>query len=207
MTHHPAIIFDLGKVLVDFDYRILIERLARRCGKTPRAVAQLVDRSPLLAAYESGTIGTQEFFDQVKQASGFPGDLDEFADIFGDIFIEIEPLSAMQRQLRAAGFPTFIFSNTNPLAVRWITRRFPFYSHFDGYIYSFEHRAQKPDPKLYEVVETAAATQSGSDLIYIDDREENIATGKARGWRTVLQENPTKTRTLVGEMTRLNFVI
>ena len=34
----------------------------------------------------------------------------------------------------------------------------------------------------------------GADLIYIDDRPENIETGKVRGWRTVLHETPQKTR-------------
>jgi FMN phosphatase YigB (HAD superfamily) len=205
MISSPAIVFDLGKVLVDFDYRILVHRLAQRCGRTPREIATLVEQSPLLSAYESGQINTGAFFQQVQAASGFPGNLEEFADLFGDIFTEIEPMTAMHSQLHAAGFPTFIFSNTNELAVRWITRRFPFFSRFDGYVYSFEHRVQKPDPQLYEVVESKAARR-GADLIYIDDREENIDAGQARGWRVVLQENPAKTRARVGEMTGLSFV-
>lgn len=202
MNDQPAIIFDLGKVLVDFDYMIAINRLAQRFGGTPAAVAKILAASPLLIAYEGGEVSTAEFFRQVREATGFPGDLAEFSELFGNIFTEIPLLVQTQRELRAAGFPCFIFSNTNELAVRWITQKFPFFANFDGYIYSFEHRAQKPDHRLYEVVEAKAGRQ-GKQLIYIDDRPENIAAGQARGWQTVLQENPETTRDKVCALTGL----
>jgi hypothetical protein len=40
----------------------------------------------------------------------------------------------------------------------------------------------------------ALTGRRGADLIYIDDREENIETGLARGWRAILHESPEKTR-------------
>jgi hypothetical protein len=43
----------------------------------------------------------------------------------------------------------------------------------------------------------AMAGKSGSDLIYIDDRPENIATGTARGWHAILHETPEKTRAAI----------
>ena len=202
MNPRPAIIFDLGKVLVDFDYGILIQRLAQHCGRPVPLIASIVDQSPLLMAFESGAIDTRAFFDAIRTATGFSGELDEFADMFGDIFIPIEPLVALQQELRAAGYPTYIFSNTNPLAVRWISRQFPFFSRFDGYIYSFEQGAMKPDPRIYDVVEQMTACR-GPNLIYIDDREENLATARIRGWRVVLQADPAQTRIQVGEMTGL----
>jgi hypothetical protein len=33
--------------------------------------------------------------------------------------------------------------------------------------------------------------------LYLDDREENVAAGLARGWRAILHETPEKTRALV----------
>ena len=47
--------------------------------------------------------------------------------------------------LRQQGIPTYIFSNTNELAVSHIRRTFPFFANFDGYILSYEHGAMKPD--------------------------------------------------------------
>ena len=39
----------------------------------------------------------------------------------------------------------------------------------------------KPDAKIYEAMERMAGRR-GSDLLYIDDRPENIAAGAKRGW-------------------------
>ncbi len=99
---------------------------------------------------------------------------------------------AFQAQLRRSGYPTYIFSNTNDLAVRHIRKRFPFFANFDGYIFSYEHKAMKPDPKLYKVVEQQSG-HHGPELLYLDDRPENVAAGAARGWQVILQESPEKT--------------
>ena len=106
---------------------------------------------------------------------------------------------ALHARLRSAGYPTFIFSNTNELAIRHIRRTFPFYQNFDGYIYSYEHRAMKPDHRLYEVVERQARCR-GPELLYIDDRPENIAAGAERSWQVILQETPQKTVAAVEAM-------
>src|SRR5262249_41583197 len=95
---------------------------------------------------------------------------------------------------RRQGFPAYIFSNTNDLAIGHIRGRFPFYRDFDGYVLSYEHGAMKPDAKLYEVVERETKRR-GEEIVYIDDRPENVAAGAARGWRTILHETPGATRT------------
>ena len=45
----------------------------------------------------------------------------------------------------------------------------------------------KPDEAIYDVVEQRTG-ESGAAILYIDDRPENIETGRGRGWRTILQE-------------------
>jgi HAD superfamily hydrolase (TIGR01509 family) len=95
--------------------------------------------------------------------------------------------------LREKNVPTYIFSNTNEIAVGHIRRRFPFFSGFDGYILSYEIGAMKPQAKIYEALETMSRRR-GRDIFYIDDREENVEAGAARGWQIVLHETPQKTR-------------
>jgi len=99
----------------------------------------------------------------------------------------------LHEELRRRGIPTYIFSNTNDLAIELIRRDFPFFKHFDGYILSYEIKAMKPDAPIYESLEKMAG-KCGDEIIYIDDRAENIAGGAARGWRTILHETPEKTR-------------
>jgi HAD superfamily hydrolase (TIGR01509 family) len=187
-----AVIFDLGKVLVDFDYSIAARKIAARSRITAQEAQEALDHSPLLFDYETGRVTRKQFYDAVCAETGFQGTIEEFSSYFADIFTPIPPMVEMHASLRNAGIPVFIFSNTNDLAVDHIQRNFPFFSNFDGYIYSFEHGVMKPRSGLYEVVERMTGL-NGGDLIYIDDRAENIATGRERGWQVILQETPEKT--------------
>ncbi|MBI2948319.1 MAG: HAD family phosphatase [Verrucomicrobia bacterium] len=189
----PAIVFDLGKVLLDFDYSVAVAKLEAQSRISALELKGLLDQSPLLYRYETGLVSTEEFFAVVQRQAGFRGDLKEFGAIFGDIFSPIEPMIKLHADLRALGLPTYLFSNTNALAIEHIRGRYSFYGLFQGHILSFEHGAMKPDPKLYEVVERLAGLRGG-DLLYIDDRPENIAAGHDRDWRTILHVAPDATR-------------
>lgn len=195
----PVFIFDLGKVLVDFDYSVAARKVAARSSKSLKDLHLYLGSSPLLVEYESGRLTRKQFYRAVCDAIGFAGDLTEFGGFFADIFTEIGPMTRLHSELRRHGYKTYIFSNTNDLAVEHIRRSFPFFAHFDGYIFSYEVGAMKPEAAIYEAMEKMSGRQ-GKDLIYLDDRAENIIAGTARGWRAILHETPEKTRQALAGM-------
>lgn len=194
-----AIVFDLGKVLVEFDYGIAGRKLAQRATMAAAELGRFLVHVPLIVRYETGLISSEEFYHEVRKASGYLGDMEEFASLFADIFTPIEPMIQLHAQLRRAGFRTYIFSNTNELAIRFIRKNFEFFANFDDYILSYEHQSMKPDSRLYEVVEAKTAAR-GAEIVYVDDRPENIEAGAARGWRVILQESPEKTRAAIEQL-------
>ncbi len=193
MKDSPVFIFDLGKVLVDFDWSIAAKKIAARSHSAPESFHQHLAASQLLWQYECGQLDRQKFFEIIRDEIKFQGDLEEFSGYFADIFSEIAPMVSLHKELRQRGFKTFIFSNTNDLAIEHVRKNYPFFENFDGYIFSYEVGAMKPHAKIYEAMEKMTG-KSGADLIYIDDRPENIETGKLRGWRAILHETPEKTR-------------
>jgi FMN phosphatase YigB (HAD superfamily) len=197
-----VVVFDLGKVLVDFDYSIAARKIAAGGGITPQEVQEIIDHSPLLFSYETGKINKGQFFKEVCAVTGFRGDLEEFSRSFSDIFVPIEPMVELHARLRRQGIPTFIFSNTNELAVGHIRRSFPFFSKFDGYIFSYEQGAMKPEERIYEVVERITAS-SGRQILYLDDRFENAEAGARRGWQVIQHESPEKSKAV---LQRLNLL-
>lgn len=198
-----AVVFDLGKVLLDFDYSIAARRLASRSTVSPEKIRAFIDNSPLLFRLETGLLTTDQFYQEVCASTGFSGSVAEFTEFFADVFVPIETMIALHVALRRRGVPTYIFSNTNDLAVCHIRRNFSFFSNFDGYILSYEHGVMKPDAGLYEVVERKC-DRRGPEILYLDDRPENIEAGAARGWQVILQESPEKTLAAVKEMGLLN---
>ena len=198
-----AVVFDLGKVLLDFDYSIAARKIAARGELLPHEIRTFIDHSPLLFRLETGLMTSAQFYREVCATSGFCGTFDEFSNFFADIFVPIEPMVELQAALRRNGLPTYIFSNTNDLAMGHIRRNFPFIAEFDGCVLSYEHGAMKPDAKLYEVVERVSGCR-GPEIFYLDDRAENIAAGAKRGWQVLLQETPEKTKARVKELGLLN---
>jgi len=191
-AHIKAAVFDLGKVLVDFDYAIAIRKIAARGRMSAEDLAGMMMTAPLLLDYERGKFSTQEFFARVCRQTGYNGTLEEFAGHFGDIFSPIEPMVELHRDLRRRGLPTFIFSNTNELAIRHIRKNFPFFSEFTGYFLSYEHHCMKPAPEFYEVLERRSGF-CGEEIFYLDDRPENVQAAIARGWRALVHETPGQT--------------
>jgi putative hydrolase of the HAD superfamily len=192
MSKSPVIVFDLGKVLVDFDWSIAARKIAARSTTPPEQFHEFLATSPLLWQYECGQLARAEFFEAIRRATGFLGTAAEFNGYFAEIFTEVAPMISLHAELRRRGFKTLILSNTNDLAIEHIRRDFPFFNNFDGYILSYEVGAMKPDAKIYAALENLAGKR-GADLIYLDDRAENIEAAVKRGWRTILHETPEKT--------------
>ena len=189
MNKPEVVVFDLGKVLVDFDYSIAARRIAARSTRPPADVQQFIDHSPLLYRYETGLLTREEFFHEVASSTGFQGSIEDFGSYFADIFTPIDEMIAFHAALRKSGTPTFIFSNTNDLAIEHIRKNFPFFANFDAHVLSYEHGAMKPDQKLYEVVERVTE-KAGGQILYLDDRIENAEAGAARGWQVIHHGKP-----------------
>jgi FMN phosphatase YigB (HAD superfamily) len=184
MQKPDAVVFDLGKVLLDFNYATLARNMQEHCGVTFDQLLAALNQSELLFRYETGLMTSQSFFEEVKRLSHFRPGFEVFEPLFADIFTPIDEMIALQQRLQRSGVPTYIFSNTNEIAVKHIRRNYPFFSDFTGYVFSYEQRSMKPDPRIYEAVE-ALTRRRGKALLYIDDRPENIAHGAERGWQTI----------------------
>jgi HAD superfamily hydrolase (TIGR01509 family) len=191
MPTPSIVVFDLGKVLLEFDYSIAARKIAAQATLPLADIQKMFDHTPLLYRYETGLMTQAEFFEAVQQITGFHGSSEEFSSFFADIFWEIPMMVELHATLRRRGVPTYIFSNTNDLAIMHIRRNFPFFANFDGYILSYEVRAMKPDARIYEALE-ALAGRRGAEILYLDDRQENVDAGAARGWQVILQTDPAQ---------------
>lgn len=195
-----AVVFDLGKVLVDFDYGIAAGKLAAQSALSAAEVRTALDQSPLLFRYEGAGMSTAEFFDEARRLIGFRGEFSEFAAAFADIFTEMPEMIGLQSELRARGVPTFILSNTNEIAVGHIRRRFPFFNGFDGYVLSYEQAALKPHRKIYEATERLTGC-GGGEILFLDDRPENVAAAATLGWQTICHQSPKESMAKVRALT------
>ena len=81
-----VLLFDLGRVLVDFDHLRSAQRISAFCSKTPRQIYDLFFESGVTSAFESGKITPEDFYFQVKQMLDLKLSYDSFEPIWNDIF-------------------------------------------------------------------------------------------------------------------------
>lgn len=191
-SHEKTVIFDLGNVLLSFDFRIAANQLAKHSKIAEEEIVTLINQSKLLHQFERGEINSMQFYSEVTKACGYEKDLEQFSKDFSDIFEEIHPMVEFFKQLKRNGYKVALFSNTNEMATDFIRKQFSFLDEFDEIFLSYEHGIMKPTPSLYRIVESTLK-KKGKDLFFIDDRPENIETAINLGWSGIIHTEAGKT--------------
>jgi FMN phosphatase YigB (HAD superfamily) len=179
-----AVCFDLGKVLLNFDWKFMLDRVAKKSPLPPEKIAQLLKDDPQIIAYETGGITSAKFFAHLKKEIQFKGTTKELRAAFSEIFTPLTEHIALVALL-APHYPLAIISNTNEAHILHAEKTYSFFSLFPVKIYSHEVKAMKPDPAIYK---KALAELGGIDpleVLMIDDLEANILGAVKLGWQTI----------------------
>jgi putative hydrolase of the HAD superfamily len=178
-----VIIFDLGKVLVDFDLEPMVREMAVDCIKPAAEFEKALRSSDLAFRYETGIITTLEFYEHLREAGGLRMDIDRFRRVWSNVFTP-EPLvpEALLKALRTK-YRLILLSNTNEAHATFIAENFSVLDHFDHKIFSFEVGLMKPDRRIYEHA-IALAGCSPEQIFFTDDRPENVEAARELGIRT-----------------------
>lgn len=178
----PAILSDIGNVLVAFDFTIA----ARRCAEfSPFPPEKLLTRlDPIKVPYENGDMDDATFVTEATKLLDFQGDAALFEQIWCEIFSE-NPVMERTLSGMAGRMPMYLLSNTNGLHKDYLLRSFDIFRHFQGGVYSYSAKCSKPDAIIFEKTAAELDLDPGQTF-YIDDLEANIATAKRLGFKTHL---------------------
>lgn len=178
------IFFDLGKVLVDFDFDIAVREVLKKSPLTPEQLNQEMYRTyGLIDDYESGRISSPAFFDGLKAEYRYEGSADELRAIWCGVFSPLDHHIRMARSL-AEFYPLAIISNTSEAHIEHLEATYDFFPVFRQKFYSYRLGVMKPDYRIYQQALEAMGADKYESL-FIDDREENIAAAATRGWQTI----------------------
>jgi HAD superfamily hydrolase (TIGR01509 family) len=175
-----ALLFDLGKVLIDFNFETGVQALHAACSiSRDRLEAVLWDKT-WIRAYERGEISTTQFHDYLCQSASLKMTMPEFCQTWSSVFLP-DPLVS-QDLLRALKqkYPLILVSNTNEAHIDFIRSRYNVLDYFDHHILSYKVGSLKPDRKIFEHA-IAASGCSADALFFTDDREENILAARDLG--------------------------
>lgn len=185
-----VILFDLGRVLVDFDHKRAAERISAFCPKTAIEIYNLFFESQVTVAFEAGKITPENFYLEVKNMLDLKLSYDSFVPIWNDIFFLSPKNRSVFRLVNSlrAHYQTAVLSNINVLHYEYVKKNFPVFGVFDKIFLSFELGAIKPDKKIYEQV-IGRLQVSPQEIFYTDDRGELVESAKSLGIRGAVFTN------------------
>jgi HAD superfamily hydrolase (TIGR01509 family) len=194
-----CVISDLGKVILRFDNHIFFQKIARYCPYAACEIAERVHRhSDLIKIFDSGKIGSQEFYREAIRRLEADVDQKTFFRIYTDIFSLDRSVLNILKRLKDRYFMVLL-SNTDVERFGFVRRKFPEILIFNEYVLSYEVGVLKPHPEIYRTA-LARAQARPEESIFVDDLEENIDGAAKVGIHTILFEPHTD---LEGELKKM----
>ena len=177
----PDFLFDIGKVLLDFDFESSLSKFLPANHPNPTAALdKLLARKD---EFEAGKVNTEDYTRWALETLDSDVSPETFHHAWCNIFTPNQPMWDAAKKLRAAGHRLILFSNTNAIHCPWVFEAFPEFSLFHGAVLSYEVGAIKPQPEIYQhAIEKFSLTPENT--LYIDDLPANIATGQEFGFQT-----------------------
>jgi glucose-1-phosphatase len=177
----PDFLFDIGKVLLDFDFETSLKSFLPPDHTDPAsALSELLAKKD---EFETGRISVSDYTDWALAILGSTASHDDFHRAWRHIFTPNEPMWATVRNLHTSGHRLILFSNTNAIHCPWIFEAYPEFSLFHGSILSYEVNSIKPELEIYlHAIEKYSLTPAKT--FYIDDLPANIQTGNELGFQT-----------------------
>jgi 2-haloacid dehalogenase len=182
MIQVRAVVFDVGEVLFHWDMRALFSKLIDDAAR----LDHFMDNVLTLGFHFRHDAG-EELADLVAELTArhpeYTGEIHAYAYRFNETITgPVAGSRELVERLAARGVP--IFGLTNFSKAFWAQFRpsEAVFDHFTDILVSGEEKLAKPDPAIYRLAEQRFGF-AGEELIFADDREENIAGARACGWR------------------------
>ncbi|NNG27758.1 MAG: HAD family phosphatase [Ignavibacteriaceae bacterium] len=178
---YSAIVFDLGNVLIPFDYNILVDKFNEiKPGLGNKFVEYYRANYSIHRDFERGFVSEKEFISKMLEVIDNRIDADTFCNYYANIFSVNEEVASLLPMLKK-NYKLFLLSNTDSIHQKYGWQKYEFLKHFDELILSHEVGAVKPEEKIYRAVEEASSYPS-EEHIFVDDIEEYVNAAKSLGW-------------------------
>lgn len=191
-----ALVFDLGKVLVDFSMEKACTQIAQVSQQDPGAIGSFLFDEGHELRFEAGTISFHELhrlFEQRFQVSVAAADLMKAAsDIFTPIKENLWLVQQLSEMYRSQ-VPLVLLSNTNEIHWQHIEKKWNLSRWFDHLILSFEVKSLKPSEDIYHHV-TALTGHPLDRCFFVDDVPANVDGARRAGLQAELYTHPEKLR-------------
>ena len=180
------IVFDLGGVLVNLDFKAAINGLQEAGFANVKEQLLAFDRNGIFQKFELGEMSADEFRTAIRENSTIELTDEEVDNLWNAMLLEI-PREKLELILELRGkYMVYLLSNTN--SIHWDHvcknafnyRGFRVEDYFEETFLSYEMHLAKPDKAIFEKV-LHDANLLAEETLFIDDSEANCKAAQEVG--------------------------
>jgi putative hydrolase of the HAD superfamily len=187
------IIFDLGGVLINLDYKLTEKAFVDLGISNFAALYSQLKQSPLFDDFETGRISKNDFIKGLQQMAPVPLSEEQVQNAWNAMLLDF-PLHRLQilQQLRLY-YDLILLSNTNELHEEAFNKILKescgqlLAGFFDRIYYSHRVGMRKPDPAIFQRILDDTGFKAAQTL-FIDDSPQHIEAAKKLGLQTIYLE-------------------
>ena len=180
------IVFDLGGVLVDLDFKAAINGLQEAGFANVKEQLMAFDRGGIFQKFEVGEITADEFRTAIRENSTVTLTDEEVDALWNLMLLEI-PREKLELILELRGkYMVYLLSNTNSIHWDYVCknafnyRGFRVEDYFEETFLSYEMHLAKPDKAIFEKM-LHDANLLAEETLFIDDSEANCKAAEEVG--------------------------
>jgi len=180
-----AVVFDVGRVLYQWDLRHLFAKLIADPDELEWFVANVVTEEWHFE-HDAGRPLAEMLPERIALFPGHADLIRAYAARFSETIPGPVPGSiALVERLSARGVPLFAITNFGTGFWPAFRAERPVFDHFRDIVVSGEEKLAKPDPAIFALARRRFGFAARA-MLFIDDNPANIAQAAALGWHTHL---------------------
>jgi FMN phosphatase YigB (HAD superfamily) len=178
------VVFDIGWVFVRLDYQPMLE-LFRARGVEAGDLHSILARGAL-DEHESGRLHGLGLLERLASLTRDPVSVEELYAHWIGMF-ELEPAMVELAHRLSEAHRVFLLSNIGDLHWAHLSREYRLHRIGHGALPSYLAGVMKPHAGIYAEAERRFALEPAA-TVFIDDRPDNIASARGRGWHGIVHD-------------------
>ena len=180
-----AVIFDIGKVMVDFVWEDYLSQKGFTEEKK-EILAKAVFENKTWQETDRGVWSDEQILESfAKEASQYRQDILTIWEELGQTIVAYPYAKAWVRELKEQGFKVYYLSNYGRTLRQKSKEQLSFTSLCDGGIFSYEAKCVKPEKKIYEML-LEKYHLVPEECVFFDDIPANIQAARELGISGIL---------------------
>ncbi len=175
-----AIIFDIGRVLVRLDIGGAMSGLAEKIALSPEETWAAIEHDPRWRDWQEGRMSARDFQLHICRRLGVNLTFEQFSEVWNRVLDPQPQIEDALLEYLSKHYCLALLSNTDPIHVAELEKKFGFYRYFSKRIYSCAVGASKPSPLIFRAA-LQACKVSADNALYIDDIPAYVAAAQQLG--------------------------